>query len=117
MRNENLVLEALRREFRRLSKIADKAKQDADEVCNAGSEFIAINTTELAEALEQMKSGKDITSKLDELQARDKKARRLMKKPLTPLLDKQSKAEFERDQVGSEIQMLEWRISMVSGDL
>lgn len=108
---EELVLRALRREFSRLSRAAEKAKAEADENQNIGSEFVSIHK-ELAEILDSGHHGKATIKRLDTLQARRDKADRVLKKDLVKLIDKQHDAECERDAIGEEISMTEFRLSM-----
>lgn len=108
---EELVLRALKREFSRLSRIAEKAKAEADENQNIGSEFVAIHK-EFAEILDSGDHGKATIKQLDNLQARRDKADRVLKRDLVKLIDKQHDAECERNAIGEEISMIEFRLSM-----
>lgn len=108
---EELVLRELKREFSRLSRIAEKAKAEADENQNIGSEFVAIHK-EFAEILDSGDHGKATIKRLDNLQARRDNADRILKKDLVKLIDRQSNAEFERDAIAEEMQMIEFRQSL-----
>lgn len=108
---EELVLRALRREHSRLSRIADKAKAEADENQNIGSEFVAIQK-ELVEIVSSGDHGKATIKRIENLQSRRDKAERVLKKDLLKLIDKQLDAEAERDAVGDEISMMEFRESL-----
>jgi seryl-tRNA synthetase len=108
---EELILGALRREHSRLSRIAEKAKAEADENSSIGSEFVAIHK-EFAEILSSGDHGKAILKRLDELQARRDKAERVLAKDLVKLIDKQHDAESERNAIGEEISLIEFRASL-----
>lgn len=108
---DELVLRALRREHSRLSRIAEKAKAEADENSSIGSEFVAIQK-ELVEIVSSGDHGKATLKRLDILQARRDKANRVLKKDLVKLIDKQYDAECERDAIGEEISMIEFRASL-----
>lgn len=111
---EDLVLQALKREFTRLSRIAEKAKAQADEHIGIGSEYIDIHK-ELHSIVSSKEHGKKIIKRLDALQVRRDKADRVMKKDSAKLFDRQHEAEHDRDSLGSEISMIEFRKSLREG--
>jgi hypothetical protein len=88
---DELVLQAMRREFARLSRIADKAKAEADEALNIVTEYMEIHK---------------------ELKLRRGRAPRIMKKDMAKLIEKEVDAKFERDMLGIEIDNMEWRLGM-----
>lgn len=108
---EDLALGAMRKEHKRLSAIADKAKREADECSNIADEFIAIHK-EFAAIVESKEHGQHVLDKLSALQRRRDKAKKILDKDLIKLLDRQHEAEWKRDQLGSEIQMMEFRQSL-----
>lgn len=106
---DELVLAALNRDFKRLSRLAEKAKEEADECANVGSEFFAIHE-EFQRIVEEKRHDKETLKRLEDLQKREAKARKIMGKNLVSLFDKQSQAEIDRDTLGAEIKKLEFRI-------
>lgn len=108
---EELKLSAMRREFSRLSKVADKAKKEADEVATIGSEFVAIHE-ELSKIVSSGLTGDAIINQLDTLKKRQARADRIVKKDLVSLLDREHHAIFERDLLGREIQNMEFAMEM-----
>jgi len=108
---EKVVLAALKRDLKRLSKAAEKAKAECDEYLNVGREMIAIHE-ELALIVKAKETGPEVLKKLEALKRRRDKAERTMKKDLVKLIDKQHEAEFARDSLSSEIQMMEFKINL-----
>lgn len=112
--SDDVVLDAMRRDYKRLSSLANKAKLEADECSNITDELIAIHK-EFAAIVESREHGQHIIEKLNALQRRRDRAHKILKKSLVKLLDRQYKAEWKRDQLASEIQMLEFRKSIRHG--
>ena len=108
---EEIVAGALKKELVRLSGVADRAKAAVDDHLNVGTEWLAIHE-ELREIVNSKKTGKVTLDRLAALKDRDAKVNKIQKKDLVKLIDKQSKAEIERDSLISEISMTEWRLSM-----
>ena len=108
---EELALAAMKKEFKRLSKVAEKAKHEADEYMHMGSEFIAIHQ-EFSDIVKSGEHGEKVIKKLDALKKRRDKVDRIRKKDLIKLVDKETHTQIERDSLGSEIQMLEFKLSM-----
>ena len=108
---ENIALAAMKKEFKRLCRIADKAKAEADENMGIASEMLAIHQ-EFVEIVNSKEHGEHVIKKLESLQKRRDKAQKILDKDLLTLINKQSEAEINRDSLGSEIQMLELRRSM-----
>jgi hypothetical protein len=108
---EELALSAMKKEFKRLSRLAEKATAEYDEYINIGSELVAIQE-EFARIVNAKEHGHHIIQKLESLQARRKKAMKILDKDLLKLIDKQHLAEIKRDSLGSEIQRLEFRRSL-----
>lgn len=106
---EEISIEALRREHKRLSVIADKAKREADEYLGVGSEMISIHE-EFAAIVKAKDHSPATLKKLEALQARQAKADKIRSKDFLKLCDKQIESEMERDSIFSEIQMLEFRM-------
>jgi len=110
-RGEELALQAMKKEFNLLSKKADRKKAEADEYLSIGSEMLAIHK-EFAEVVNSKKTDKATLKKLDELSVRSKRTKRIQKKNFMDLSDNQFKAESDRDDLGCEIQRLEFRRSI-----
>ncbi|SDZ95299.1 hypothetical protein [Marinobacterium iners] len=108
---KEIALSAMKKEHKRLSRLADKAKADVDENMNVGSELLAIHK-EFSEILNSKEYGEHIVKKLESLRVRRDKAQKILNKDLSKLLDKQYEAETKRDSLGSEIQMMEFRHSL-----
>lgn len=108
---EELTHIAMMKEFKRLSRVADKAKKEADEYIEIGTEMLAIHQ-EFASIVKSGKRDKATIKALDSLANRSKRAEKIRKKDLLKLMDKQSDAEITRDRLGSEIQIMEFRISL-----
>jgi len=113
-RGEELSLIAMRKEFTALSRKADKAKQEADECCSVGTEMIAIHR-EFVEIVESKETGSEVVKKLEALKKRRDRTDKIRKKDLIKLFDKEYKTGEDRDSLGSEIQMLEYRQSVRAG--
>jgi len=108
---EELALEAMKKDLKRLSRAADKAKADADEYMNVGSEMVAIHN-EFADIVKSGDHSKATLRKLDRLKARSERTDRIRNKDLCKLTDKQFEAEQKRDALAWEVQSLEMRLSM-----
>ena len=107
---KELAIEAMKKDFNRLSRAADRAKNEADERINITIELIAIHQ-EFVKIAKSDENTKEILKKLDSLQGRKKNAEKIRKKDLLKLIDKQSFAEINRDSLGQEIQMMEFKLS------
>lgn len=106
---QDLALEALRVAHKKLQATAEKAKREADEYLECGTEMIAIHR-ELADIVSSKETGNHVVKQLEVLKKRRDKVDRIRKKDFIKLIDKQHNAEIERDNLGSEISMLEFRI-------
>lgn len=107
----DVVLKALERDHKRLERIAKSAKAEADACIHAGSELLAIYE-ELRSLVASKETGRSILDKLESLKVRSDAAKKVVGKSLIALLDKQSKAEAERDQLTEAIGMMKWRNEM-----
>lgn len=117
MRNktkDELVFDALKRDYRRLAAKAARASALIDEYMEIGREMIAIRK----EAFELGRNSIMVTAsrrrKLKELSRREIRVNRVSKMKLTKLLDAQFLAERERDTLGHEIELLKFRMAMKS---
>lgn len=108
---EELALAAMKKELTRLSKAAERAKNEADEYYNIGSEAIAIHE-EFYQIVKSGRHGDDVIKKLGKLKVRDARVRRIMKKDFMKLLDKESSTRMDMDNLESEVQRLEFRLSL-----
>jgi hypothetical protein len=104
---EDLALEAMKRDFKRLSRLADKAKKEAEEAMCIGSEMVAIHN-EFVEIVKAKITNEASMKKLEALQVRSKKAQKIQEKSLIKLFDKEHETAFNRDELGREIQKLEY---------
>lgn len=110
MRGEELALNAMRKEFKRLSTKAEKAKAKADEYIGLGSEFVAIHE-EFKTIVDSMVAGEIVVKKLEALQARRDRAQKIHAQDFMKLCDAQYDAEQDRDALGFEIQNYERRVN------
>lgn len=62
-----------------------------------------------AEIVKSKETGDHVLKQLKALQARSEKAEKIRGKDFIKLIDKQHKAELDRDQLMSELQMMEFR--------
>lgn len=108
---EELALAAMKRDLKRLSKAAEKAKAEADEYMNVGSEMLAIHK-EFAEIVKYRDHSPATLKKLKDLQLKSERTDKIRKKDLSKLLDKQFEAEEKRAALAGEVQALEFRLSM-----
>lgn len=107
-RGDELVLNAMERDLVRLTKIASKAKKDADDVINATTELLDANA-DFRKIVDEGITGADVVARLEAIKRRRDKALRLMKKPLLPLLDKQNETQFAQEDMQREIENFKWR--------
>jgi len=106
---QELLLIAAEKEYNRLCKRAEKAKAEADEYVEIGTEAVAIHN-DLRSVID---SDMDPKAKIDELarlEERRNHVNRVLKKDASKLFDKQIDAEYERDELGREIQMMKFRM-------
>jgi hypothetical protein len=113
-RNEDLVLQALRKEHTRLSRAAEKAKLESDEASTVGSEFIDIHK-EWKSILDSGEHEKKTLERLDKLQKRRDRARKILDKDLVKLFDKEGSLRMDRDALAEEINLIELRRSIRKG--
>lgn len=111
---EQLALGAMKKELVRLSRTAERAKAEADECMSIGSELIAIHN-EFAEIVNSRATGADTLKKLDALTKRRERADKVAKRNLMKLFDKQTEAEFARDDLRKEIEMIEFKNALRRG--
>ena len=111
---EQLALEAMKRDLKRLSRNAEKAKAACDEYMDVGTEAIAIHQ-ELAELVKSNEHGQAVIDKLDELTVRREKVDKIRRKDFLALCNKQNMAEMSRDNLIAEIGRLSFRIELRSG--
>lgn len=105
---EKIALEAMQREHKRLSKIADKAKAEAEESLGITDEAFAIHK-EFSDIVKAKDHSAETVKRLSCLAARQKRVDTILKKSLVKLLDKQSDAERNRDLLLHEIRKVEWK--------
>lgn len=107
---EELSLVAMKKEFARLSKIASKKKAICDDVCSCGTKLIDLykQASELIQAKDFTPEG---VKKVQALANEEKRLQKLMKSDLVKIMDDQVNAEIERDNLGHEISMIEFRLN------
>ena len=98
------------KEFTRLTKLATKAKKESDECMEVGSELIAIQS-EFADIVKSGENGVHVLKKLDDLKKRSDKADKIRKKDLLKVFDRHYEAEGNAHALGSQIQMMEFRLN------
>lgn len=108
---DELALGAMKKEHARLSRIADKAQAEYDEYMNVADEMLSIHK-EFAEIVKSGDHSKETLKRLDSLKARSAKTDRIRSKDFMKLSEKQFSTERDRDCLGSEIQMMEFRMSL-----
>lgn len=97
-----ILIDALTRELDRAEKEAQRAKAEADECAGITAEFIAINQELSAIIASKEYSSKSIAA-LEALKKRDQRAKRILNKDYSQLLDVQFNAEADRDMVAAEL--------------
>jgi hypothetical protein len=102
-----LAIDAMRRDLKRLQKVADKAKYECDEYITIGSEAIAIHN-EFAQIVNSREFGEHVLKKLESLKKRREHVNKVLKKSAIQLMDKQFAAEMERDSLARKITELEF---------
>ncbi len=108
---EEIVLAAIKKEFRLLSKKADKAKKECDEYFSVGTEMLAIHK-EFAEIIKSKKHGDEVLKKLDLLKKRSDKTEQIRKKDYLKLSDREFNSKMEADKLMTEIQRIEFRMQI-----
>lgn len=104
-----VALEAMRKEFKVLSKKAERAKAECDEYMGISIEAFAIHE-ELGTIVKSKEVGQHIIDKLEALKKRQDRVNRILKKDLLTLTDNQLNAEIKRDELAGEIQRYERRM-------
>lgn len=108
---EQLALEAMKRDLKRLSRNADKAKAACDEYMGIGTEALAIHQ-EFAKLVNSNEHGQAVIDKLSELTARREKVDKIRRKDFLALCNKQSIAEMSRDNLIAEVNNLSFRLEL-----
>ena len=108
---DELTLSALKKEFSRISRMAEKAKKDADDYCNAGSELVACHV-ELKEIIDSKEHGQGILDRLEKLKTRRDRANRLLKKNALKVFDRQTDLEFQRNELANQISRIQFRLEL-----
>lgn len=108
---DELVLEILQKELRRLCSAADKAKADCQEAMSAGSELIKLRQ-QANVVLSKDRLSPKVLEQLTDLAKREKNLVNILNKDLVKLMDKESETENLRDELAREISKLEFRLGM-----
>ena len=114
IRGDEVTLNALRREHKRLAGIAKRAKTKADEYLTIGSESIAIHKA-FIEIANSKEHGQAVLGKLNTLNVRRERVNRIMKQDFMKLADREHETELACVAVAEEIGMLEFRASLRRG--
>lgn len=102
-----LAIEAMKRDLKRLQKVADKAKSECDEYITIGSEAFAIHN-EFAQIVNSREVGNHVLEKLESLKKRRDRVDKVLKKSAKQLMDKQFAVEMQRDNLARKIAELEF---------
>lgn len=107
---EQLSLIAMKKEFAKLSKIADKKKAVCDDACSCGSQLIEVykQANEIIKAKDYSEDG---MKKMKSLADEEKRLKKLLGADIVKLMDDQINAEIERDNLGREIKTIEFRLN------
>jgi len=103
---EQLAISAIKKEYSRLCKIAEKAKLELDEYFNAGTAMIDLSR-ELTAIVSSKEVGAPLVKKLEALQKRRDRLLRIASKDIIALSDRQIKADIERDNLLRHLQFRE----------
>lgn len=112
-RGDELALDAMEKEHKRLSLKASRAKASYDEWLNVGHELIAI-ILEFRELTVSGKPPEEQLKKLKELKQRQEKADKIKNKDGMAIIDTLYDAERERDALGLELGYLRAKIDLRS---
>jgi len=108
MRGVELLLQAARKELKRLERVAQKAADAIQESDNVVDELIAVNR-EFEQIIESREAGAEVVKKLDILQARRERAVEVLGQDYQALLDKKFDADFDCSALLGEIRTIEFR--------
>ncbi|QDP47116.1 MAG: hypothetical protein Tp1111SUR522732_54 [Prokaryotic dsDNA virus sp.] len=108
---DELTLNALKKEFTRISRLAEKAKKDADDYCDAGSEVVACHV-ELKGIIDSKEHGQSVLDRLEKLKKRNDRAHRLMKKDALKLFDRQYNLDSQRNDLANQISRIQFRLEL-----
>ncbi|MEL4300959.1 hypothetical protein ACE02Z_05030 [Shewanella xiamenensis] len=111
---DELVLEILKKEFRRQCSATEKAKAACQEMISAPSELIKLRQ-QANVVLSKGNFTQEGLEQLEDLAKREKNLVNIMKKDLVKLMDKESETENLRDELAREIRKLEFRVGMRKG--
>lgn len=101
---EDIIIDVLGREYKKLLKKVDKAKNKSKKYLNAPMRLLEIQkeTLSLAHCSLPLESKKVA---LDKLEKEDKELRRIIKMGGTKILDEEVEAQIEKDAIASELSM------------
>lgn len=109
---KSILTAALKRELEAAIKAADKAKAEADECQGITGELIAIQE-EFSALLASKRHDAKYLAELVALKKRNARARRILAKDFSKLLDVQFNAEHYRDAVAQELTNMELRSGLM----
>lgn len=108
---EDLALIAMQKELKRLQAKADKARAEADECANIGSELSAVHQA-FAKIVDSKATGEAVLKELEALQKRRDKALQILGKNIDTLFEKQFVAEQDVQSLASYVSQIEFRMAL-----
>ena len=115
MRGEELLLQAARKELKRLERIAQKAADALQESDNVADELIEVNR-EFEQIVESREVSADVVKKLEALQERRDRAFEVLGQDYVALLNKKDDADLDCSALLSEIRAIEFRQAARKGN-
>jgi hypothetical protein len=108
---KKLMLQALEKEYARLLKIHEKAKDELNECLNVGQEEISIHQ-EFIKVCDLMKAGKDVKNTLNDLTKRNEKANHVLNKDINKLMEKEYSSKKDCGKLKEEIDRIKFFIAI-----
>lgn len=105
---EEIALKAMKKELKRLTRLAGIAGKEVEESITVGTEILAIHK-ELAAILDNDDKSVDHTSSLRALQKRMDAANKISKKDLMKLMKREDSAKTKVNLLHGEIDSMEYR--------
>ncbi|BCE02958.1 hypothetical protein [Marinicellulosiphila megalodicopiae] len=109
--NDEVVLEALKKDLLFWTKKAEKCKAESEERDNVYTDLLNIHK-EFTEIVQKKDYSEVTMNKLDKLKARKTVTDKILKKDSLKLNDNQFNAESQRDTLKSEINKIEFRMGL-----
>ncbi len=111
---DDLILSILKKELKAMNAKAEKAKANADAYTEAGSKLMELRRrfAEIMQGGELRQQMSKHKAELDQMVKDEAALLRIHKQDYLKLLNAQSDAEIQRDELVSVISNLEWRLSL-----